>query len=141
MKLENSCALLIKQIGDTLKKNANNDMKETDLTFAQTAVLLALCDAYDKQLSLKELEKILHVAQSTVARIVTKLESKGFVSSFGDSSDKRIKYICITPLGEQCCNNAKQKMREGEENLLSPLTEIEKKTFINLLQKVKDNLK
>lgn len=141
MKQENSCALLIKQISDTLKKNANNDMKKTDLTFAQTAVLLALCDKYDKRLSLKELEKILHVAQSTAARIVTKLESKGFVNSFGDASDKRIKYICITPLGEQCCNNAKQRMKENEANLLAPLTETEKNTFINLLQKVKDNLK
>lgn len=141
MKQEKSCALLIKQISDTLKKNANNDMKKADLTFAQTAVLLALCDVYDKQLSLKELERILHVAQSTVARIVTKLESKDFVNSFGDSSDKRIKYICITPLGEQCCSNAKQRMEENEANILSPLTETEKNTFINLLQKVKDNLK
>lgn len=136
-----SCLLLIKQIHDTLEKNANNDMKVWDITFAQATVLLALCDTHDKQLSLKELEKILHVAQSTTARIVTKLESKGFVNSFGDTSDKRIKYVCITPLGEQCCGNAKQKMKEGEASILSSLTEAEQKTFLNLLQKVKNNLK
>ena len=141
MKQENLCSLLIKQIGDTLKKNANNAMKLKDLTFAQVAVLLALREANAKQLSLKELEKKLNVAQSTTARIVTKLESKGFVSSSGDSSDKRIKYICITPLGEECCKNAEQAVKENEKLLLAALSETEKNTFLNLLKKVKNSLK
>lgn len=141
MKQDISCALLIKQIHDTLEKNANNDMKDRDITFAQATVLLALCDAHDKQLSLKELEKALHVAQSTTARIVAKLESKGFVTSFGDTSDKRIKYVRITPSGEQCSDNTKQKLKDGEERLLTALTQAERKTFISLLQKVKNSLK
>lgn len=141
MKQENLCSLLIKQIGDTLKKNANNEMKLKDLTFAQVAVLLALCEAHEKQLSLKELEKKLNVAQSTTARIVTKLENKGFVNSLGDSSDKRIKYICITPLGEECCSDAKQIIEENERSLLAALSETEKTTFFNLLKKVKNSLR
>lgn len=141
MKQENSCSLLIKQIGDTLKKNANNEMKLRDLTFAQVVVLSALYEAHGNQLSLKELEKKLNVAQSTTARIVTKLESKGFVNSLGDSSDKRIKYICITPLGKECYNNAEQIVKENERILLAALSETEKATFFNLLTKVKNSLK
>lgn len=63
-------------------------------------------------MSLKELEKILHVAQSTTARIVTKMEGKGLIDSFSDVSDKRIKYIRLTQYGEQYSSNAKQNLKK-----------------------------
>lgn len=141
MNQENLCAVLIKQIGDTLQKNGDNEIKKTGLTFAQMIVLMALYDANNKQMSLKQLEKVLNTAQSSTARIVMKLEHKGYVKSCGDPADKRIKYIHITPLGEQCCDNARRSMSECEENLLSPLTEVERTVFISLLQKVRYNLK
>ena len=91
-------------------------------------------------MSLKELEKILHVAQSTTARIVAKMESKGLIDRFGDASDKRIKYIRLTQYGEQYSSKAKQKLEEEEERLLSSLTETEKMVFVSLLQKITGNL-
>lgn len=141
MEHDNSCGFLLKQIHDTLEKNANNFLRDMDLTFAQSTVLLTLYDMPDQQISLKELEKILHVAQSTTARIVSKMEGKGFISSFGDDSDKRIKYIRLETLGAQCCNQAKLKIEEQEENILSSLTEAERMIFLNLLQKVTNHLK
>ncbi len=140
MDPKNSCAILIKQIDDTLQKKGNNENRKAGVTFAQMTVLMTLCDASDKQLSLKELEKILHVAQSTTVRIVMKLEDKGFVDSFGDPSDKRIKYIRITPLGEQCCNDARQSMADCESDLLSPLTEAERPLFADMLKRIRKHL-
>lgn len=110
------------------------------LTFSQINVLRALVHSTDKQMSLKELEKILHVAQSTTARIVTKMEGKGLIDSFSDVSDKRIKYIRLTQYGEQYSSNAKQKLEEEETRLLSSLTETEKIVFVSLLQKIASNL-
>ena len=40
MNQENLCAVLIKQIGDTLQKNGDNEIKKTGLTFAQMIVLM-----------------------------------------------------------------------------------------------------
>ena len=110
------------------------------LTFSQINVLRALVHSTDKQMSLKELEKTLHVAQSTTARIVTKMEGKGLIDSFSDVSDKRIKYIRLTQYGEQYSNNAKRKLEEEETRLLSSLTETEKIVFVSLLQKIASNL-
>lgn len=140
MKREISCGMLIKQISSTLEKNANNTLREQDLTIAQVSALLTIRDFPDQQISLKELEKLLHVAQSTTAGIVKRLEQKGFVTGFGDDSDKRIKLVKMTPLGEQYCKRAEQNMSEAEENLLSGLTETEKSIFNNLLQKVQKTL-
>lgn len=139
MGQENLCAILIKQIGDTLQKNGDNEIKKTGLTFAQLIALLAINEATDKRLSLKELEKALNTAQSSTARIVMKLENKGFINGFGDPADKRIKYVQISSVGEQFCEGARRSLYECEENLLSPLTEVERTVFLTLLQKVRNN--
>ena len=141
MKEAISCGMLIKQINSTLEKNANNTLREQDLTIAQVSALLTIRDFPEQQISLKELEKLLHVAQSTTAGIISRLEQKGLVTGFGDAFDKRIKLVKITPLGEQYCKSAEQNMTEAEENLLSGLTETEKSIFRSLLQKVQETLK
>ena len=140
MENQSPCSILLKQIHDVQEKNINNTLRNLDLTFSQINVLRALVHSADKQMSLKELEKILHVAQSTTARIVTKMESKGLIDSFSDVSDKRIKYIRLTQYGEQYSSNAKQKLEEEETRLLSSLTETEKMVFVSLLQKITGNL-
>lgn len=141
MKYDTSCGALIKQINSELEKKANNTLRRQDLTFAQVSALLAIRDFPEQSVSLKELEKILHVAQSTTAGIISRLEQKGLVTGLGDSSDKRIKLVQITPLGQECCRNAEQNMNEAEENLLSGLTETERSIFNSLLQKVSATLK
>lgn len=140
MKDEESCGMFIKQINSTLEKNANNTLRKQDLTFAQVSALLAIRDFPEQKISLKELEKILHVAQSTTAGIINRLEQKGLVTGFGDSSDKRIKLVQMTPLGERYCQEAEHNMKKAEERLLSGLTETERSIFKSLLQKVRDTL-
>lgn len=140
MERDSTCGMLIKQINSTLEKNANNSLRKQDLTFAQVSALLTIRDFPEQKLSLKELEKLLHIAQSTTAGIISRLEQKGLVEAFGDLADKRIKLVKITPLGETYCQTAEQNMKEAEENLLSGLTETEKSIFYSLLQKVKDTL-
>lgn len=140
MSDDTSCGMYIKQINSALEKNANNTLRKLDLTFAQVSALLAIRDFPEQKISLKELEKILHVAQSTTAGIISRLEQKGLVTGFGDSSDKRIKLVQMTSLGEAYCREAEQNMKEAEENLLSGLTETERSIFNSLLKKVRDTL-
>ena len=141
MKSENSCGLLLRQINNSLEKRANNDLRARDLTLAQVSALLSIQKTKEKQVTFKELEKILHLAQSTTAGIISRLEQKKLVEIHGDVSDKRIKYVCITPLGEQCCEEAEESMERTEEILLSPLTDTERRLFYNLLQKVNEVMK
>ena len=140
MEKRQACGKLIKQINDELRKNANNAMRSMDMTMAQLEALLELDRAPEKQRSLKELEQRLHVAQSTAAGIIARLEQKGFVEGFGDTTDRRIKLVRITPAGIDCANSARQGMLEAEAQLLSGLTETERDIFFTLLKKVRDSL-
>lgn len=136
-----TCVALIKQIHDGLEKQANNSLRSQDLTMSQVGVLIELRFSPEKQMALKELERRLHVAQSTAAGIVARLEQKGFVEGFGDANDRRIKMLRITPAGEACCQLADQHMAASEEILLSGLTEAERTTLVALLERVAGNLK
>ena len=136
-----TCGTLIKQIHDGLEKQANNSLRTQGLTMSQMGVLIELHFSPEKQMPLKELERRLHVAQSTAAGIVARLEKKVFVVGFGDASDRRIKMLRITPAGEECCQLADQHMAAFEENLLTGLTEAERTTFVALLERVAGNLK
>ncbi|HIV92006.1 MAG TPA: MarR family transcriptional regulator [Candidatus Eisenbergiella stercoravium] len=136
MAEENTCSVLLKQIHDELKKMADNSLRANDLTMAQLGALLVLNRTSAKQLSYKELEKELHVAQSTTTGIVDRLEQKGFVECFGSAQDRRIKVVRLTQTGERCCYLADRHLEEAEERLLSGLTETERMIFHSLLIKV-----
>lgn len=140
MDTSQDCGLLMKQINDELRKNANNALRPQDLTIVQLDTLLELERTPEGQRSLKELEQILHVAQSTAAGIIARLEQKGLVEGFGDAEDRRVKRVRITPAGIACIQAAQHHRAETEEKLLSGLTETERDIFYTLLKKVRDSL-
>jgi len=134
------CGKMIKRIHDAVERKVNNLLRAQDMTMAQAGVLLELQQAPEKQMPLKELERILHVAQPTVAGIVVRLEQKGFVESFVDSADRRVKIARITPKGEAYCLQADKNIEEIEKKLLSPLTEAEQAVFLDMLEKICDRV-
>lgn len=140
MEERRDCGLLIKQINDELRKNANNALRPEGMTIAQLDALVELDRTPGRQRSLKELEQLLHVAQSTAAGIIARLEQKGLVEGFGDAEDRRVKLVRITPAGGECVRAALHHRAETEEDLLSGLTETERDIFYSLLKKVRASL-
>ena len=136
MEERRPCGLLIKQINDALERRANNQLRSDGLTIVQVGVLFDMSRLPGQQSSMKELEKRLHVAQSTTAGIVARLEQKGLVESFGDAQDKRTKMVRVTAAGLSCCEKGRKHMADTEQMLLSGLTELEANLFNELLQKV-----
>ena len=113
--------ILFKQIHDYLEKQINNSVRKYDLTMAQMAALLILSEDASGKKTLKELERNLHVAQSTAAGIINRLEQKGFVEAHGQPDDKRIKTVAITNSGVECCKEAGSDLDLIEQEMLSLL--------------------
>lgn len=135
-----SAGRLMKQINDQLEKNANNNLREIGLTVSQLTVLRHLNHAEDGRLTMKEVEKKLHVAQSTATGIAMRLELKGLITARGDESDHRIKVIEITEEGRSVCLKAKSFIIETETRLLNALDEEDRAHFVEMLKKVRDAL-
>ena len=132
-----SCGTLLKQIHDIMEKNANNVLREQELTISQSGVLVLLDEKEGKTASFKELEKDYGVSQPTMVGILNRLVQKDFVEVLTDSEDKRIRKAHLTQKGADKCKEGYKHMNSAEEQLLKSLTGDEKKEFNRLLLKVR----
>ena len=132
-----SCGALLKQIHDIMEKNANNVLREQELTISQSGVLVLLDEKEGKTASFKELEKEFGVSQPTMAGILNRLVQKDLVEVLTDSEDKRIRKAHLTQKGADKCKEGYKHMNSAEEQLLKSLTRDEKKEFNRLLLKVR----
>ena len=82
----------------------------------------------------------MHVAQSTTAGIVSRLQKKELVQALDDAADQRIKIVQLTESGLNCWQTANKHITETEAALLSGLTETEQAILITLLKKLRDNV-
>lgn len=132
-----SCGTLLKQLHDIMEKNANNVLREQNLTISQSGVLVLLDEKEGKTASFKELEKEFGVSQPTMAGILNRLVQKDLVEVLTDSEDKRIRKAHLTQKGADKCKEGYKHMNSAEEQLLKSLTDDEKMEFNRLLLKVR----
>lgn len=136
MSEANTFGMLIRQIHNALEKIANSQLKAKDLTLSQMTALVEILKAPTRKLTFKELEKCLSLAQSTTAGLIFRLEQKKLVSVSGDTDDKRIKYVEITPVGEKFCKEAKREIDDTEKKLLENLSAAERENLLSLLKEI-----
>ena len=134
------CAPLIRQINCATEKRINNEMREADLTHAQICLSFVLIEKENGQCSLKNLERHLHLAQSTTLGIVKRSEEKGLVECFPDPEDRRSKSVRITQKGIDLCSQIRSNISNTESWLLDALTPEEQEVFRSLLTKVRNSL-
>jgi DNA-binding MarR family transcriptional regulator len=129
---------LIKQVDEALEREINNALRSQGVAYAQIQLLLKLHAAEDGVLPFKELERCLSVTQATIAGTVKRLKNKKLIEVIDDPTDGRVKHARITAAGRSVCNDAKVHMDEIERRLVSGLTDIEARIFLELLRKVSE---
>ena len=133
---ERNCGELIKHIHCAMQKNANNELRAEDLTFAQVHLLFILQHQPEGTCPLKGLEKKLGIAQSTTAGLVKRSAEKGFVELLDDPTDRRVKLAHITEKGLKVCDDTVEKIRCSEERMVRLRTPAETDTLGALLGNV-----
>ncbi|MCH4206784.1 MAG: MarR family transcriptional regulator [Solobacterium sp.] len=136
---KDSPGAMMKVINQELQKDCNNSLRKLDVTVSQMDVLMALSE-HEDGLNMKELEKILHLAQSTTAGIVTRLEQKRYITGSTDPEDRRVKYVKIAPEGIKVCQASGKDMVRSNDRILSGLSEAQQKEFLKLLKQVRDSI-
>ena len=131
-----SIALLIKIINEAFEKRANRILRQYNLTFSQARILICLSLKGNEGHSLKELEKLFHVTQQTVAGTVSRLEEKRLVTAFSEKNDKRIKNVRLTENGKHAIMQVGRELRELEDWLEKGLDLGEQSDIRSLLQKL-----
>ncbi len=139
-----ACSVLIRTIYLTWEQDTRPFLRalsaqgmELDLT--QANAVAALTETESGELSLKALERSLHMSQSAVSRMAVRLAKAGYVEIRPDGSDRRVKWVCLTEKGRQCGAYMEDLVAEAEEQLLQGLTPGERLLLRELLERILEN--
>ena len=135
MSASQDCMYMVKQLHDTIEKNMNQALGRYDLTMMQMGALVLLHREKQGSCTMKEFEQVLHLAQSTTAGVVKRLEQKGYVESSTDNRDRRIKNIHITPAGLELCHSAVKTVDSTLQHMFDGLEKEELHMLVYLLKK------
>lgn len=90
-----SIVKVLKQVGDYIKQNVEDEFKEMNLTGSQGMVLGSL--ARNGEMRISDLSDRMGLSNSTVSGIVDRLEKKGFVERIRSKEDRRVVHVRVTP--------------------------------------------
>lgn len=107
---------------------------EFDITPGLFGVLVIIDGNPD--LKQNELAKATHLDRSTVVSVIDGLERRGLVERRAVPNDRRSKALRLTADGGALLKKLKRRVNEHEERLVSQFSEEEKRTLVELLQKI-----
>ena len=130
---------LIKMISNKIRARGDADMKERGLTFSQLQVLVTL-HRHSGQMSQRELEKELKISHPTIVGLVQRLEKNGYVETWTDETDKRIKHVKQSEKALKMKEEARQRWNDMTTRMFRNLSETEKEELYRMLNVISDGL-
>jgi DNA-binding MarR family transcriptional regulator len=105
-----------------------------DLTPVQYASLAAIRDVPD--LDVTRLSSLVALDKATLAKVIERLEAKGWVVRTSSGLDKRIKLLKITSKGRKVLASAEPGVRRCQRRILAPLAEDDRQIFMKMLEQL-----
>ena len=130
--------VLINDLARLLRTRADARARAFGMTRAQWMILVRL-EAHPG-MTQNELAALIEVEPITVARLVDRLETRGFVQRRADPSDRRIWRLHLTSEAVPMLKEIAKVRRELTENLVVDMPAKELECALNCLLKMKDNL-
>ncbi len=113
-------------------------LQKLGLATAQVPVFGALKNI--GPLTQKDLAKLLHVEQSTMAQLLARMERDGLIERTPDPNDGRSSLISLSPLALRNSASARNILLEGNRVALAGFSDREKATLTRLLKRIVQNL-
>lgn len=104
-------------------------------------IALYFLNEENKSISQKELATLMNIKDSSLARLVDRMERDGLINRVENPKDKRVKFLELTNDGR---NKIETLLPEGKyfsDLLLEDITEEELVTFYRVLDKMSNNIK
>lgn len=130
--------VLINDLARLLRTRADARARAFGMTRAQWMILVRL--EANPGMTQNELAALIEVEPITIARLVDRLETRGFVERRADPSDRRIWRLHLSSAAVPMLKEIAKVRRELTENLITGLPAKELECAINCLLKMKDNL-
>lgn len=135
---------LIHELDNILYRNMLAIGKRYDydqLTVMNGWILRYLSMNEGKEVFQKDIENEFGITRSTVTGIIKLMEQKGFITRISVPRDARLKQLVLTDMGRKYEEQMGSQMRQNNLQLQKNITEEEMKTFLRVIDKIKQNVK
>lgn len=131
----------IKMLDNMIDRKICGSVEKNNLTHTQTRVLKFLYDNRDRKVYQTTLEKEVDVRRSTISGVLDTMEKNNLIIRKNSSDDARKKEIALTLVSLNKHKEIAQKIANFERDLLRGITKEEVDIFIEVIDKLKGNLK
>ena len=131
---------IFKLIYDALKRDCNHQLKETEITASQCAVLMFLFSTTKNEVNQRDIEDHLKLKNPTVTGILKRMEEKEFIQCVVNSKDKRFKNVFLTEKAQIIEKNLQENMEYMDKLLVKNMSDNEIQMLRILLCKVLENI-
>lgn len=112
--------------------------KLSEFTFEQGKLLYLI---KEKTMNQKELASALRISEATLSVRIKRLLDAGYIERTPDEHDKRIFMIGLSKKGQKVVVNLEKKLTHYYQCLSKNITEEEVETILNVINKMKKNIK
>lgn len=130
----------IKSITNTLNQHLCKDGQELNLTSAQMHVLKYLCSHRHDTIYQKDILNEFELSNATVSGIISRLESKGFVTCCYSDSDSRCKQIITTEKALNCDKTIRKNIKQIESKMVEGFSDEDIQKLHQYLDRIFQNL-
>lgn len=116
-------------------------IKKINLSHTQASILRFLYGNKDKVIYQADIEKEVDVRRSTISGVLDTMEKNNLITRKTSKKDARKKEIALTIDSLNKHKEIDKKIAKFENELLKGIDEKELITFINVIDKLKENLK
>ena len=131
----------IKMLDNMIDRKICGSVEKNNLTHTQARVLKFLYDNGDRKVDQTTLEKEVDVRRSTISGVLDTMEKNNLIIRKNSSDDARKKEIALTLVSLNKHKEIAQKIANFERDLLRGITKEEVDIFIEVIDKLKGNLK
>lgn len=139
---------MIEHLGKEIRHIANKIKHEVDyrttalgITGYQSRIIRYILDkSQNQEVFQKDIEEEFKIKRSSVTSVLQTMEKNGLIKRVSVKQDARLKKIILTDKALQLSNQCNEIIYQFENDLQKDLSSEELNTFMNVLQKLNQNL-
>lgn len=134
-------AHLIKVASNEISRNINDFAQKYSLTGTQVQIIYYLVNSSKTDIYQKDIEKEFNIRRSTTTNILKTMEKNDLIIRRSVDSDSRLKRIVLSDKSKYIQDDIERFMDKNDQEILSALGAIERRSFIHALKKIPQKLK
>lgn len=132
-------AHLIKVASNEISRNINDFAQKYSLTGTQVQIIYYLVNSSKTDIYQKDIEKEFNIRRSTTTNILKTMEKNDLIIRRSVDSDSRLKRIVLSDKSKYIQDDIERFMDKNDQEILSALGAIERRSFIHALKKFPRN--